>query len=1063
MAEQISRLGLAVDSQKAKADVKVFREELQKTGEESIRAENKLKKTEKSVKDIGATAATSSINLRRLLGGFSAFLTIRNVINTIAQFEDRMSKVQSVSRATATEMKALTAAARELGKNTRFTASQAADGLILLSQAGLSAKQSLEAIPAVLDLASAGSIDLATSADIVAKTLSQFSLASSEASRVADVFSLTANSANTNVTQLGEAMAYTGPVAANLKVSLEETAAAIAVLSNAGIQASTAGTGLRGTFADLLNPTSEAIEVINQLGLTLDDVDPRKKGLIGSMRAFAAAGLEAGDSVKIFGVRNAVAALVLAKNAEQVDAYTQSLNKAGGSAKEAAKINEDNLAGSFRTLKSAIEEISYVLGDAGLAKGVRRSTEALTSAIKILFGFAKASDESNRTAQILASTLKLVGVLLGGLVVKSVITFFINLGLAVQRAVVGFTALRAAIIANPIGLFASTVAAAAASLFLLSSNAGASTNAIIELTEAEKQLKTTFDDLDKSQTRFARFQELKDLQSQYGEISSVINSLTKRSEQLREEISKAPDQARVSYEEFAGTLRRVSDFLGKDLTGSLPFGALSGSLPAGTQVKSLERLIGLLQKQSDVLRGRAEAARFDAETEIKSAIAREKSSQAISKTIEELKLEAFLIGKSEDVKKNTLILAKAEADLLALGNEERAKQIRQIADLVKVIGERNAEEDRKKEDAANARKSAEANAHAAAAILDYVEAQKELVRLTGLSDVEREKSIALSQAEQLLKGTDVKLTEEQSDAIKKYTEDRLRLQKILDDNADRARKDEADRIKKAEDAIQARDDARSAVEQTLHDLSTELELINLSNDARDQEIQRRQFLIELTKAQASDTESLISTYDQLIERINKVNKEKETTKKKEDELKSKTDELAQGGADVVTGFVEAIIDGTQSITDNLQDAAREIEKLFLEEFALKPLNSLLKTLFQSFASSLVPQAHGGAVDASRHIIPMASGRIVNTPELSPLANGKTRLVAEAGPEAVLPLVRVGNDLGVKADLGDQGPNTRVLQFRQTVVTKDADSFRRAGSQIYADFRRYAQGGNSDGI
>ena len=163
-----------------------------------------------------------------------------------SEFEAQMSRVQAISGATSEEFAALRDQAIQLGADTSFSASSAAMGMENLAAAGFAVTEIMDAMPGMLDLAAASGEDLASSADIAASALRGFGLEASEAGHVADVLAANANMTNSSVADTGEALKYIAPLARAAGVSLEETAAAIGIMANAGIQGSQAGTTLRG-------------------------------------------------------------------------------------------------------------------------------------------------------------------------------------------------------------------------------------------------------------------------------------------------------------------------------------------------------------------------------------------------------------------------------------------------------------------------------------------------------------------------------------------------------------------------------------------------------------------------------------------------------------------------------------------------------------------------------------------------------------------------------------------------------------------------------------------------
>jgi hypothetical protein len=177
--------------------------------------------------------------------GAAATIAIADSIRVFADFETSMLRVKAITGSTGAEFESLTDLARELGATTAFTAREAAQAMGFLAQAGFDVKEINQALPKVLSLAAAGQLELASAADITASVLRGFGLSANESGRVADVLAASASSANTSVQEMGEAFKFAGPVASAMGVSIEETAAALGVLSNAGLKGSLAGTGLR--------------------------------------------------------------------------------------------------------------------------------------------------------------------------------------------------------------------------------------------------------------------------------------------------------------------------------------------------------------------------------------------------------------------------------------------------------------------------------------------------------------------------------------------------------------------------------------------------------------------------------------------------------------------------------------------------------------------------------------------------------------------------------------------------------------------------------------------------
>ena len=252
------------------------------------RAQRSLRNFEKSTRRargmvVGATGAMAR-GFAAL--GAAATIAIADSIRVFADFETSMLRVKAISGATGEEFKSLSDLAKELGSTTAFTAREAAQAMGFLAQAGFEVGEVHQALPKVLSLAAAGQLDLAQAADITASVLRGFGLEASESGRVADVLAAAASKSNTSVEGMGEAFKFAGPVASAMGVSLEETAAALGVLSNAGLKGSLAGTGLRMVLVKMgedvagAGGLTQALETLNTDGVqavveTMKQLDAR--------------------------------------------------------------------------------------------------------------------------------------------------------------------------------------------------------------------------------------------------------------------------------------------------------------------------------------------------------------------------------------------------------------------------------------------------------------------------------------------------------------------------------------------------------------------------------------------------------------------------------------------------------------------------------------------------------------------------------------------------------------------------------------------------------------------
>ena len=323
--------------------------------------------------------------------------------------------VQAVTGATGAEMDKMREQAKELGRSTRFSASEAGEGMEMLARAGFDTSEVMDALPSVLDLAAAGAVELGDAADITSNILSGFGMEAEETARVADILAQASADSNVDVQGLGEAFKYAGPIASDLGVSIEDTAASIGVLGDAGIQGGQAGRQLRKGLQSLAAPTSEASSLMNDLGIEVFDAEGNMKsmpevigqlenGLDGMSSQQKSATLET-----LFGADAMSAWSVLVnEGADELGNFSSELANSEGTAGEMADVMEDNLAGSMRSLKSALEGVAISFSELGEGP-IRSMIDWLTDMVR---KFDNLSDKSKQWIVIFASIAAAIGPIL---------------------------------------------------------------------------------------------------------------------------------------------------------------------------------------------------------------------------------------------------------------------------------------------------------------------------------------------------------------------------------------------------------------------------------------------------------------------------------------------------------------------------------------------------------------------------------------------------------------------------------------------------------------------------
>lgn len=351
-------------------------------------------------------------------------------------FEASMQRVKAVSGATEEEFASLRDLAKDLGSTTAFSASEAADGMQYLAMAGFDAADTMTALPGVLDLAAAGAVDLGTAADVASNILSGFGMETAEITRLNDVLAKTFTSTNTDLEMLGESFKYVGPVASSAGLSIEETAAAIGLLGNAGIQGSEAGTALRGSIARLLSPTAEVTETLNSLGVSVTDSQGKLLPLVDIVRQLESAGADTADMMTIFGLEAgpAMQALV-SQGSDALAGLTGDLKTAGGTAADIASTQMEGFNGSLKELQSAAEGLAIAVAESGLLEWAADLTKNVTTWVQ---EFSQANPVLFRVGVILGVVAAAIGPLL---VMLGMMVASIGALSAISLPVVGIVAL----------------------------------------------------------------------------------------------------------------------------------------------------------------------------------------------------------------------------------------------------------------------------------------------------------------------------------------------------------------------------------------------------------------------------------------------------------------------------------------------------------------------------------------------------------------------------------------------------------------------------------------------
>lgn len=263
--------------------------------------------------------------------------------------------------------------AGKLGAEFPISASQAAEGMDRLAAGGFNVDETIGAMPSIIKAAVASGEDLAATSNVVTSALSIWNLKQGDIAanteHVADVIQMAANVSKLGMNEFGLAMQYAGAPAAALGVRIEELGAAMAVMSNNGIEASTIGTSLRATMSRLASPPKAAAAAIEQLGLKIKDADGNFVGLenvMGQMRT-AMEGLSDTEQValaKAIAGEDAYSGLlsIIKTSPEAYAEVANSIRNSAGSSNEAYQTMQKTLKGSIDAMTGSIESFGIAMG-----------------------------------------------------------------------------------------------------------------------------------------------------------------------------------------------------------------------------------------------------------------------------------------------------------------------------------------------------------------------------------------------------------------------------------------------------------------------------------------------------------------------------------------------------------------------------------------------------------------------------------------------------------------------------------------------------------------------------
>jgi TP901 family phage tail tape measure protein len=521
-------------------------------------------KGQKSLKNLENQTEKTTLGFKKVtagvLGAVAAFRTINQVIGssikTFRDFEFQMAKVKAITGASDKDFKKLSNTAKDLGRTTFFTAQQVAELQTNFGKLGFSTREILDAQKATLLLATATDTDLGRAAIVAGAAVRGFALDAEETSRVVDVMTVAFTSSALDIEKFQTSMTKVAPIAAGANISLEATSAVMGTLTDAGIEASIAGTSLRNIFLKMQDPTSE---LSKHLGFTVSSSEDLQRALTQLNEE----GLSNERIMQLVDLRQVAAFQTMVKGSTRVDELTQKLLAANGAADKMATTVGDTLEGAFKRFISATQGLQIELTEK-LGTGLQDLIDRIAVFIN------KMTENAEAIAKVvngLVTLTKILGLYKLGAIASTTATnllakaivFVRTASISATVAVRSFSlAVKSFLISTGVGAAVVVLTEMALQFLLIDENATNAANAAAKLEENEARLlrhKEKFNKLvngelattkEQSKLNIAKTkQAIKDAQKQIGALEGGFKIHLLTVELLNEEIKALQDKLEV--------------------------------------------------------------------------------------------------------------------------------------------------------------------------------------------------------------------------------------------------------------------------------------------------------------------------------------------------------------------------------------------------------------------------------------------------------------------------------------------------------------------------------------
>lgn len=377
-----------------------------------------VKSSESGITGLGKTIAGVVSAGAILKLGKDAITTGMNFDSSMSQVASTMGLTQDEINSTDGVFQKLRKTALEMGSTTKFSATEASQGLNYLAMAGLDADTMMKALPITLQMAGASGIDLATTCDKLTNIMSALGLASKDSATymnnmgaVTDVFALTSTKANTDVMGLYESISQVGATARVMQDPLTELSVATGILADNDIQASEAGTILRNLLLSLTAPTDSAKRAMDRLQFSAFDANGELRPMQDILQELNEKFSEMTTAEKM-NIMNKIfnktdlkgINALLGDSGDRWDELQIAIEECEGATEQMYKTQNDNLKGSLTELSSAVEGLKIAISDK-LTPAIRPVVEAITVFVQEVAKVIQGAEDANPVLKALAVVL----------------------------------------------------------------------------------------------------------------------------------------------------------------------------------------------------------------------------------------------------------------------------------------------------------------------------------------------------------------------------------------------------------------------------------------------------------------------------------------------------------------------------------------------------------------------------------------------------------------------------------------------------------------------------------